>query len=40
MKLRGDEVAVLLADYRMPQMAGIEFLEQAMDSTPPPAGCC
>jgi thioredoxin reductase (NADPH) len=31
MKLRGDQVALLLADYRMPQMNGIEFLEQAMD---------
>jgi thioredoxin reductase (NADPH) len=27
-------VAVLLADYRMPQMNGIEFLEQAMDLFP------
>ena len=34
MKLRGDLVAVLLADYRMPQMSGIEFLEQAMDLYP------
>src|SRR6195952_4165148 len=34
MKLRGDEVAVLLADYRMPQLSGIEFLEQAMDLYP------
>jgi thioredoxin reductase (NADPH) len=34
MKLRGDVVAVLLADYRMPQMDGIEFLEQAMDIYP------
>jgi thioredoxin reductase (NADPH) len=34
MKLRGDLVAVLLADYRMPQMNGIEFLEQAMDLYP------
>src|SRR5215204_2050830 len=33
-KLRGDPVAVLLADYRMPQMNGIEFLEQAMDLFP------
>jgi thioredoxin reductase (NADPH) len=33
-KLRGEEVAVLLADYRMPQMSGIEFLEQAMDLFP------
>src|SRR6201996_9781977 len=34
MKLRGDLVAVLLADYRMPEMNGIEFLEQAMDIYP------
>src|SRR5213595_4042111 len=34
MKLRGDLVAVILADYRMPQMNGIEFLEQAMDVYP------
>ncbi|MGI9006395.1 MAG: response regulator, partial [Streptosporangiaceae bacterium] len=34
MKLRGDPVAVILADYRMPQMNGIEFLEQAMDVFP------
>ena len=34
MKLRGDAVALLLADYRMPQMTGIEFLEQAMDLYP------
>ena len=34
MKLRGDEVAVLLADYRMPGLSGIEFLEQAMDLYP------
>ncbi len=34
MKLRGDQVAVLLADYRMPTMNGIEFLENAMDVFP------
>ena len=33
-KLRGEQVALLLADYRMPQMNGIEFLEQAMDVFP------
>ena len=33
-KLRGEQVAVLLADYRMPAMSGIEFLEQAMDLFP------
>ena len=32
--LRGEQVAVLLADYRMPQMSGIELLEQAMDLFP------
>jgi thioredoxin reductase (NADPH) len=33
-KLRGEQVAAILADYRMPQMSGIEFLEQAMDLFP------
>ncbi len=32
--LRGEQVAVLLADYRMPQMNGVEFLEAAMDLVP------
>ncbi|WP_250007424.1 FAD-dependent oxidoreductase [Actinoplanes sp. M2I2] len=34
LKLRGGRVAVILADYRMPQVNGIEFLEQAMDLFP------
>src|SRR3982074_2995826 len=38
MKLRGDSVAVILADYRMPQMNGIEFLERAMDVYPAARG--
>src|SRR3954465_2046265 len=33
-KLRGGRLAVMLADYRMPQMNGIEFLEAAMDVFP------
>ena len=33
-KLRGERVAVLLADHRMPEMSGIEFLEAAMDLFP------
>jgi thioredoxin reductase (NADPH) len=33
-KLKGGRVAVLLADYRMPEMSGIEFLEAAMDLFP------
>jgi thioredoxin reductase (NADPH) len=33
-KLRGQQVAVILADYRMPQMNGIQFLEAALDLFP------
>src|ERR671937_1072002 len=33
-KLRGGQVSFLLADYRMPEMSGIEFLEAAMDLFP------
>jgi thioredoxin reductase (NADPH) len=34
LKLRGETVAVFVADYRMPHMSGIEFLERAMDFFP------
>ncbi len=34
LKLRGEAVAVFVADYRMPQMSGIDFLEKAMDLFP------
>ncbi|MEU4569069.1 FAD-dependent oxidoreductase [Micromonospora sp. NPDC023956] len=34
LKLRGEQVAVLVADHRMPEMTGIEFLEAAMDLFP------
>jgi thioredoxin reductase (NADPH) len=34
LKLRGETVAVFVADYRMPHMSGIEFLEEAMDLYP------
>ncbi|MCB0642554.1 MAG: fused response regulator/thioredoxin-disulfide reductase, partial [Phaeodactylibacter sp.] len=29
LKKQGDEVALLLSDQRMPEMMGVEFLEQA-----------
>jgi thioredoxin reductase (NADPH) len=34
LRLRGDPVAVLLADHRMPEMTGLQFLEEAMDLFP------
>ncbi len=34
LKLRGERSALLLADYRMPRMNGVDFLEQAMDLFP------
>jgi thioredoxin reductase (NADPH) len=40
LKLRGWPVAVLLADYRMPQMNGIEFLEGPWTCSRWPGGRC
>lgn len=37
--LRGEPVAAILADYRMPEMNGIEFLEAAMDVAPHARRC-
>jgi thioredoxin reductase (NADPH) len=34
LKLRNKPVALLLIDQRMPQMTGVEFLEQAMELYP------
>lgn len=31
---RGEPIAVMLADHRMPGMNGVEFLERAMDVAP------
>ncbi|MGW7367014.1 FAD-dependent oxidoreductase [Streptomyces sp. NPDC054841] len=33
-KLRGEPLAVMIADYRMPTMNGVQFLEAAMDLFP------
>ena len=33
-KLRGEQVAVIVADYRMPHITGIQFLESALDVFP------
>jgi thioredoxin reductase (NADPH) len=40
LKLRGDSVAAMLADYRMPQMNGIEFLEGPWTCSRWPGGRC
>ncbi len=32
--VRGEPTALLLADHRMPEMNGVEFLEQAIDLVP------
>ena len=37
---RNDPVALLLADHRMPQMSGIEFLAEAMKIYPTPVAYC
>lgn len=34
LQLRGDTVALFIADYQMPEMSGIDFLESAMDVFP------
>ena len=37
--LRGEQVAAIVADYRMPVMNGIQFLEEAMDLVPQARRC-
>ncbi|TYB41793.1 response regulator [Actinomadura chibensis] len=34
LRLRGEDTAVMVADHRMPEMTGVEFLERAMDLFP------
>ena len=34
LKLRDENVGLLLADHRMPEMTGVEFLEQARELYP------
>ncbi len=40
LKARGDAVAILISDQRMPQMGGTEFLAEARNCTPMRARCC
>ncbi len=37
---RGEPVALLLADQRMPGMSGVEFLSRALKSPRMRSGCC
>ena len=40
LQLRNDPVALLLADQRMPQMTGVEFLARPSSSSRPPNASC
>ena len=37
---RGDQVALLIADQRMPGMEGTEYLVRRARSCPTPSACC
>ena len=39
LRTRGDQVALLIADQRMPGMPGTEFLRKPARSCPMPSGC-
>ena len=40
LKVRGDPVALLLVDQRMPGMSGVEFLGRLWSYSPRSSGCC
>lgn len=39
-QLRGDQIALIVADQRMPGMQGTEFLTRTREASPTRSACC